>query len=486
VNQDKSNNSLINWELVSINPNDKKWNWIDLFSFWGVNLQSIIAFSLIASLYLVYDLNIIVVFVGSLIGTFFVYLFANLIGKPSQIHGIPFPVLLRTSLGFKGAKYFSLLRGLVGIFMFGIQTYFLSKSFSYLIRITIFSIDKTILNQDVFLIFFLGLNIIDWGSFLFSIIFQFFLFSRGHRFSKFLINVSATFVYCGIIFFFLVIILSDYNDVTNAFLDIFVYKNIFIKSNIIPLITIASTIFTYFSIVILNFGDFSRYVSSENELKKGNLSLILNIILFSILAIFISVGSDVILNKNLSNNMERILTNPTDIVGKFNNIIVTVIALFFIILASASTNLIANYIPAQNSLLNFVPNKLNLKSSGFIIIFFGFLFGIFWLPLLSQIGILSFVDTAGSFFGPIFGVIVVDYYLIKKKTIISKDVFSSLKDSTYYFSNGWHIKAIYSIFIGFIFAAASIWNENFMSLHSFSWIIGALISSLTYYLLASK
>ena len=483
--QDKSKNDLINWELVSINPNDKKWNSMDLFCFWGINIQSLIAFSLITSLYLVYDLNILIVFAGSLIGSLLVYFFANLIGYPSQKHGIPFPALLRTSLGFKGAKYFALIRGLVGIFMFGIQTYFLSKSFSYLIRISFFSIDSTILDQDIFLIFFFGLNIIDWGSFLLSIIFQFFLFSRGHKFNKLLINFSAFTVYLGIIFFFLVVLLFEYNDVTGAFLDIFIYENIFIKSNIAPLLAVIGTIFAYFSIVIVNFGDFSRYVSSESELKKGNLSLILNLVLFSILSVFIVIGSDVILNKNLE-NMERIFTNPTDIVGKFDNLLITVIALFFIIIASGSTNLIANYVPSQNSLLNFMPSKLNLKNSGFIIVFFGFLIGIFWLPILSQIGILSFIDTAGSFFGPIFGVIVVDYYLIKKKKIINKDIYSSSKEGVYYFSNGWHVKGIYSIFIGFIFAASTIWNENLITYHSFSWIVGAFISSLTYYLLASK
>jgi len=170
VIQDKGKNNLINWEIVSVNPSDKNWNWVDLFCFWGINIQSIIAFSLITSLYLVYELNIIVVFLGCLIGSFLVYFFANLIGKPSQKHGIPFPVLLRTSFGFKGAKYFALLRGLVGIFMFGVQTYFLSKAFSYLIRIFIFSIDNTIIDQDIFLIFILSLNIIDWASFIIAIL----------------------------------------------------------------------------------------------------------------------------------------------------------------------------------------------------------------------------------------------------------------------------------------------------------------------------
>ena len=485
MNQDKSKNSLINWELVSVNPNDKKWDWKDLFCFWGNSIQSIIAFSLIASLYLVYELNFLIVFIGTLIGSFFIYLFANLIGRPSQKYGIPFPVLLRTSLGFKGAKYFALLRGLVGIFMFGIQTYFLSKAFSYLIRIFIFSIDNTILDQDLFLTFLLGLNIIDWASLILTILLQIFLFSKNHKFKKLFINLSAMVVYFGMLLFVLTVLLYEYEYVTQAFSEIFIFKNIFIKTNILPLLTVAGTIFAYFSIMIVNYGDFSRYVKNDNELKKGNLSLILNLLIFSFFAVFIVVGADVILNKNLE-NMERILTNPTDIIGKFDDIKITVIVLFFILFASASTNLIANYVPAQNSLLNFLPNKLNLKSSAAIIAFLGFIIGIFWLPLLSQIGVLSFVDTFGCFFGPFFGIMVIDYYLVKKSNLINKDIFSSEKNSAYYYSGGWHIKAIYSLMIGFIFSASTIWNVSLMYLQSYSWLIGAFISSFTYYLLTNR
>ena len=184
MNKIKSKKSLINWELVSVNPNDKNWDWKDLFCFWGCNIQSVIGFSLIASLYLVYELNIFVVLLGTLIASFLIYFLANLIGKPSQKYGLPFPVILRSSLGIKGAKYFGLFRGLVGIFMFGIQTYFLSRLFSFLIRILIFSFERTLLDQDIFLIFLLGLNIIDWVAFIFAIFLQTFLFSKSHKFNR--------------------------------------------------------------------------------------------------------------------------------------------------------------------------------------------------------------------------------------------------------------------------------------------------------------
>ena len=144
--QENRNNQLTNWELVSINPSNKIWNWKDLFCFWGNCIQSIIGFSLIASLYLVYELNILVVFFGTLTASLLVVFLSNLIGNPSQKYGIPFPVFLRTSMGIVGAKYVALLRGVVGIFLFGVQTFFLSKSIGYLIRISLFSIDNTFLS----------------------------------------------------------------------------------------------------------------------------------------------------------------------------------------------------------------------------------------------------------------------------------------------------------------------------------------------------
>ena len=188
MSQENSKKTLINWDLVSVNPNDKNWDWKDLFYFWGVNIQSIIGFSLIASLYFIYDLNSFVVFFGTVLGSLLVYFFSNWIGKPSQKFGLPFVVLLRSSLGINGSRFIGLIRCLVGVFMFGIQTYFLSKAVVYLLRIGIFSFNPDLLDQDIFLTFFLGLNIIDWFSITLVILFQGFLFSVGMAFNKKLIK----------------------------------------------------------------------------------------------------------------------------------------------------------------------------------------------------------------------------------------------------------------------------------------------------------
>ena len=485
MSKQKSKKTLINWDLVTVNPNNKNWDWKDLFFFWGVNIQSVIGFSLIASLYVVYNLNTFVVFFGTLLGVFLVFLLSNLIGKPSQKFGLPFVVMLRSSLGINGAKYFGLTRGLVGIFMFGIQTYFLSKAIGYLTRITIFSFDANILDNEIFLIFLLSLNIIDWASILLAILVQVFLFSAGMNFNKKIIKFSALAVYLGMLLFFFSVLLTDVKFTTKIFKNILDLSNFIDVNNFIPIITVGGTVFAYFSIIILSFGDFSRYVKNENELKKGNISLLLNLIIFSFLSVFIVTGVEGLFNRN-SAELEKILTNPMDIIGKLDNLLITNLVLIFVIIASLSTNLIANFIPSQYSLINFLPSMLSVKSSGSVIGIFGFLISIFWLALLSQIGILSIIDTLGAFFGPIFGIMIIDFYFIKKGSLINKDIHSFEQNSAYFYSGGWHIKGIYSLIIGFIFSASTIWNYNLMFLQSYSWIIGAFVAAFTYFLLARK
>ncbi len=473
MSQQNLKNALINWDLVTVNPKNKNWDWKDLFCFWGVSIQSTIGFSLITSLYLIYNLNSFVVFFGTIFGSILIYFFSNLIGKPSQKFGLPFVVMLRSSLGFKGARYFGLLRCLVGIFLFGIQTYFLSKAFGYIIRIIIFYFDPSILDKDIFLLFLLGMNIIDWTSIFLTIIFQMFLFNIGMNFNKKLITFSAVTVYLGMLLFFFSILLADVKITSKAFINILDLNNFIDLNNIVPFLTVTGTVFAYLSIVILTFGDFSRYVKNEKEMKKGNLSLVLNFIIFSFFALFIVTGTDTFLNED-PENLSRILTNPTDIIGKIDNLLITNLVLIFIIIASASTNLIANFIPSQYTLINFIPSSLSIKSASFVIALLGFLVGIFWLTYFSQIGILSFIDTFGAFFGPLFGVMISDFYFIKKGNLINKDIYSLEKSAAYYYTGGWHIKGVYSLILGFIFSASTIWNSNLMFLQSYSWMIGVL------------
>ena len=341
------------------------------------------------------------------------------------------------------------------------------------------------MDNDIFLTFFLGLNIIDWFSIVTTIIIQGFLFSSGMIFNKKLIKFSAITVYLGMITFFFLVLLSDVKITSNAFVSLLDYSNFIDKSNIAPLVTVIGTTFTFFSIIILSYGDFARYVKNENELRKGNFSLLLNLIIFSFITLFIVTGVDAFLKQD-PENLDRILTSPNDIIGKLDNLLLTIMVLIFIIIASASTNLIANFIPSQYSLINFIPSSFSLKSSSITIVILGFFVSVFWLTYLSQIGILFYIEAIGTFFGPLFGVMIADFYFIKKESLNNKDIYSLEQNGSYYYSGGWHIKGVYALFLGFIFSVSTIWNNNLMFLQSYSWIVGAFVAAFVYYLLARK
>ena len=485
MNQQIENFQLRNWELVSVNPNNRNWVWSDYFNYWAVSIQSVIGFSLIASFYLLYDLNSIIVLSGCLIATFLVFILTNIIGKTSQSTGLPFPVILRLSMGLNGARYIGILRGLVGIFMFGIQTFFISKSLGYLFRILLYQIDNQILSNEYLLIFFFGLNPLDWFSLFITLLFQLFLFTKGPETNRIFLKFSAFFIYFGLIIFFIIIISENYNELVNSLLISTNIENVISKKNSIPLFYVTGTMFAYFSILIVSYGDFSRYAKNNKEMQLGNFTIFFNLIIFSFFAILLTIGSDIILTKN-SISVERLLTNPNDIIAKFNNSFLTIFSLIFILTSMLSTNLIANYVPSQNALINFFPNSLSLNKASYVIIFFGLLVGGFWLSIFSQQSIILFFDNLTAFFGPIFGVVVADFYYVKKQKINHKALFYPKENSEYVYSAGWNYKAIYSLVIGFIFSASTMWNLSLKFLESFGWIIGALISFILYLLLSKK
>ena len=480
------NIELKNFELATVNPSNKTWTSADLFCFWANSIQTIAGFALIASLYLIYNLSSYLVLSSSIAASILVYFFISLIGHPSQKHGLPFPVLMRMSMGLNGARYLSLLRSIVGIFMFGIQTYFISKSITYLTRIIIYYIfDPQILENEFVLQFFLGLNVIDWFSLIVTFFIQFFLFTNGQRYNQGFLKFSAIFVYFGLIFFFIMLIAENSTQIFQSLKSNTTSTNLISKSNVMPFFILTGTIFSYFSIVLLNYGDFTRYVKTSRDLKIGNLFLFLNMIIFSFLATTIVIGVDVLLNQKLI-VVDQIMTKPMDIIGKIDNVYLTVYALIFIIFSSLSTNLITNYVPTQNSIINFLPKNLDLKSAGILILIFGLITGSLWPSILSQIEIIKLIDSLAAFFGPIFGVIIADYYLVKREKVNHKDLFFIRLENEYIYSGGWNYKAVYAVLIGFIFSFSIIWNINFEDFKTYSWIIGFVVSYIMYYLLNEK
>ena len=89
----------------------------------------------------------------------------------------------------------------------------------------------------------------------------------------------------------------------------------------------------------------------------------------------------------------------------------------------------------------------------------GLIVGMLWLGLFSKNFIMNGFNTVAAFFGPIFGVIISDYYFIRKEKINHKELFYPKETTEYIYNNGWNYKAVYSVIIGFIFSASTSLNR---------------------------
>ncbi|GAM64327.1 hydantoin permease [Vibrio ishigakensis] len=90
----------------------QKWGWYSIFAFWMSDVHSVGGYVFAASLFAL-GLNGIQVFISLLAGISIVLLFANLMGKPGQKAGVPFPVVARMSFGVFGANIPAVVRGLL-------------------------------------------------------------------------------------------------------------------------------------------------------------------------------------------------------------------------------------------------------------------------------------------------------------------------------------------------------------------------------------
>jgi NCS1 family nucleobase:cation symporter-1 len=250
-------------------------------------------------------------------------------------------------------------------------------------------------------------------------------------------------------------------------------------SSISAFVAIVGTMIAYFAAVVINFGDFGRFVHDEAEMKKGNLiGLPLNIAFFSFIALIVTAGTVVIFGDQL--------TNPTDIVSRVGSFPLTVVAAITFFMATIGINLVANFVPPAYDLANLVPSKIDFRIGGMITALIAFPIGALWVSVISQLGMFGFVNTLGAILAPMYGIMVADYYIVKKQEIDVQDLFSTNPDGKYYYEGGWNRKALLAFFPAALFSVASVWMEVLQNLSGYAWVIGAALGAILYYFFACR
>ena len=460
--------SLHNEDLAPLPPGKRSWGWFEIFNVWSNDIQSLFGYTLAASLFLSYGLNGWAVMAAIILAGIIVMFLVNLTGKPSVKYGIPFPVMVRASMGTRGANLPAMLRAIVGIFWYGVQTYFASTAVVLLLN--------ALLDSPADAGTFLGMTAIGWVSYCLVCAFQVLLFVRGMEWITRFLNWAGPLVYVVMIALMLIIWYQAGPSLLNELGSIFAGSGEYAAGPVAAFFAVVGTMVAYFAAVVINYGDFARFVKNEQQMTKGNLlGLPVSLAIFSLIALVITAGTVVVFGETL--------TNPTDIVARVDSLTLTIIAALTFFAATVGINLVANFIPPAYDIANLAPSRISARTGGFITAAIAFFIGALWVAFISEVGIAAFVDTLGAILAPLYGIIVADYYLVRKQQLDLQDLFSAREQGAYYFDGGWNRKALIAFAVASVFSVASVWVPAVSQLHGYAWLLGALMGAVLHYLL---
>ena len=461
---------LYNTDLAPTPAENKNWGSFEIFNVWANDVQSLFGYTLAASLFLTYGLNGWYVFAAIILAGFFIMWLVNLSGKPSVKYGIPYPVFARVSMGVHGANFPAMVRGIVAMFWYGAQTYFASTAVALLIT----GVTGASGSGD-----FLGMNNIQWISFIFVAVFQIVLFWNGIDLIRKFLNLAGPTVYVIMIILMLTIWFKAGGGLLAEVGNIFEGVGSYEGGTYAAFLAIFGTMVAYFAAVVINFGDFARFVKNENEMRKGNLwGLPGNIFLFSFITLMVTAGTVSVFGETL--------TNPTEMVARVGHLGLTIIAAFAFFAATIGINMVANFIPPAYDLANLMPSKINFRTGGLITSIVGFVIGAFWVSVISNIGMFPFVNTLGAILAPVYGIMIVDYYVIKKQRLDVNQLFSTKKGGKYYYNDGWNQKAFVAWAIAGVFSVLTVWHPSLSWLGGYAWIIGAALGTVLHLMMSGK
>lgn len=457
-----------NDSLTPIGEEQKNWKWFEIFNIWANDIQSLFGYTLVASLFIAYGVTGWTAFAGLVVAGLLVMFLVNISGKAGVDYGIPYPVLARASMGTQGAKLPAMLRAIVAVFWFGVQTYFASTALNLLI-VTVTGITD---GES-----YLGMTVIGWFSFFIVWVLQMIIFSRGMAWVGKFLNFAGPFVYAVMIGLLIVLWNKADGQLLSAANTIFRHEGATFSSEFKGFIAIVGTMVAYFSAVMINFSDFSRYVKDNKSMKLGNLlGLPLNMIIFSTLALLITAGAAVVYGEQL--------TNPTSIVEKADSALLSVIAAITFFAATVGINLVANFIPAVNGIANLSPKTMTFQKAGLITSAFALVIGALWTSFISQVGIGAFVNTLGATLAPLYGIMIVDYYLVRKQKLQLTDLYDDTEKSAYFYSKGWNNTAVIAFVIGAVFSVSTVWVDALSVLSGYAWLLGASLGAIVYRILS--
>lgn len=453
---------LTNEDLAPLRK--QTWGGYNFFAFWMSDVHSVGGYVTAGSLFAL-GIASWQVLISLVVGILIVMFFANLVAKPSQKTGVPFPVINRAVFGVLGANIPAIIRGLIAMAWYGVQTFLAAQSLN-IVFLKFLPGSAVLLDHS-----FLGLSALGWISYGILWVAQAALFWRGMETIRKFIDFAGPAVY--VIMIALAVYLVAKAGWGNISLNLSVGKPLSLGAAIPVMISAVAIVVSYFSGPMLNFGDFSRYGKSFTSVKRGNLlGLPVNFLFFSILTVLCASATVPVFGK--------LITDPIETVQAIGAPFAILLGGLTFVTATVGINIVANFISPAFDFSNVAPRKISWRMGGMIAAV-GSVLLTPWNWYGNPQAIQYTLGVLGALIGPLFGLLIAGYYLVGKQRIAVDDMFTMAPTGRYWYRRGFNPNAVWTLVIagGISVAAALVpsfvvdaGGPNVTWLGNYGWFIG--------------
>jgi len=457
---------LSNPDLAPVPIGRRNWTTYNYAALW-ISMAHCIPTYMLASGLMAAGMNWKQALVTILLGNTIVLIPILLNSHPGTKYGIPFPVFARAAYGTLGSNLPALMRALVACGWFGIQSWIGGEALH-----TFFSAIIPGWN-DLLGRGFGGHTTTAWLSFLLFWGINIFIIYRGMDLLRKVENWAAPFVLL-MTTVLLVWAVKKANGLgpllaqPGKFPTFREFFPIFIPS--------LTAMIGYWATLSLNMPDFTRFGRSQREQIVGQVvALPTTMSVFAAMGVLITSATVIIFG--------RAIWDPVQLVAQFKAPVVVAISMFTAVVATLAVNIAANVVSPANDFANAFPRAIRFKTGGLITGIVGILMQP-WKLLADPSGyIFQWLLGYSGGLGSIAGVLIADYWLVRKKELALEDLY--LVNGAYRYRAGWNWRAVAATVVGCVLAWIGLVVKPLAPLYSYAWFVGFLAAGFLYWALSA-
>ena len=374
---------------------------------------------------------------------------------PGARYGIPFPVFARASFGVLGANVAAILRGLVACGWFGIQTWIGGEAIDTLLAVLWPAWKHNTYGTPICFLAFWAINLA--------------VILKGIDYIRVLQGISAPILLAvG-----LLLLAWAYKNAGGfgpmlAAPSHFASTSEFLKF----LIPALNGVVGFWATVSLNVPDFTRFAKDQRSQIIGQtIALPTTMTLYSFIGIAVTSTTVIIFGSAI--------WDPVQLMSRIGSPIAVTISLIAVLLATLNVNIGANVVSPANDFSNLWPRRISFKIGGVITCVVGI--GMMPWKLLAnhRTFIFGWLGGYAALLGPVAGIMICDYYLIRRKALAVDDLY--LRGGSYEYSGGFNWRAMAALITGAAAALIGLVIPSLRFLYDYSWFVGFAIAFVSYY-----